>query len=50
MLPALLPFMLGSFALGAVAWTITVGMMLGGLRELREAAPSGRAGGTSMAP
>jgi RsiW-degrading membrane proteinase PrsW (M82 family) len=37
-LPALLPFMLGYFALGAVAWTIAVGMMLSGLRELREAA------------
>jgi RsiW-degrading membrane proteinase PrsW (M82 family) len=49
-LPALLPFMLGYFALGAVAWTIAVGMMLSGLRELREAATGGRAGGTSMAP
>lgn len=43
-LPALLPFLLGYLALGAVAWTIAVGMLLGGLRELREA------GGVSAAP
>jgi len=36
-LPALVPFLLGYLALGAVAWTIAVGMLLGGLRELREA-------------
>lgn len=43
-LPALLPFLLGYLALGAVAWTIAVGMLLGGLRELREA------GGVSTVP
>jgi RsiW-degrading membrane proteinase PrsW (M82 family) len=43
-LPALVPFLLGYLALGAVAWTIAVGMLLGGLRELREA------GGASPVP
>jgi RsiW-degrading membrane proteinase PrsW (M82 family) len=40
-LPALLPFLLGYLALGAVAWTIAIGMLLGGLREIREAAVAG---------
>lgn len=37
-LPWMLPFLLGPLALGAVAWTIAIGMLLGGLREIREAA------------
>jgi hypothetical protein len=36
-LPALVPFLLGYLALDAVAWIIAVGMMLGRLRDIREA-------------
>jgi RsiW-degrading membrane proteinase PrsW (M82 family) len=48
-LPGMLPFLLGYLALGAVAWTIAVGMLLGGLREIREAAEEARAGGVEGA-
>jgi len=34
-LPAMLPFLLGYLALGAVAWIIAIGMMLGAMREIR---------------
>jgi hypothetical protein len=32
-----LPFLLGYFALGAVGWVIAIGLLLGGLQELRKA-------------
>lgn len=37
--PSKLPGYLGYFALGAIAWTIAIGMLLGGLRQLRDAHP-----------
>ena len=36
-LPAHVPFMGGYIALGAISWIIAVGMMLGALKEVREA-------------
>ena len=35
-LPAKLPFYLGHLALGAVGWTIAIGLLLGGLREIHQ--------------
>jgi len=36
-LPARLPALSGYFLLGVVGWTIAIGLLLGGLRELKEA-------------
>jgi RsiW-degrading membrane proteinase PrsW (M82 family) len=35
-LPSKLPFQLGYIALGVVAWTIAIGLLLGGLREIQQ--------------
>jgi RsiW-degrading membrane proteinase PrsW (M82 family) len=39
-LPSLLPFPIGYLVLGAVGWIIAIGMLLGGLRELRGVEPT----------
>lgn len=36
-IPAKLPALTGYFALGIIGWTIAIGLLLGGLRELQEA-------------
>ncbi|MSR45235.1 MAG: PrsW family intramembrane metalloprotease, partial [Phycisphaerales bacterium] len=36
-LPAMFPFLLGYFVLGAVAWLVAIGMLLGGVRQVSEA-------------
>jgi RsiW-degrading membrane proteinase PrsW (M82 family) len=44
-IPAMLPFFLGYFALGAVGWVIAIGLLLGGLQELRNAEQANAATG-----
>lgn len=41
-LPAMFPFLLGYFVLGAMAWLVAIGMLLGGVREVSEAKALGR--------